>query len=529
MQPEILRAGFLIVAASGIDDLDAAIELLREELPHTPEPHSRLRLLASAYQTRHRVSAAPDDLDRCGRYLAELLDALPENAPDRPETEAWLGRVLLTRAAGRSADDLDAAVRLLSKAAARLPEHSPVLRDLCEALTLRWRSGDRTALDPLIEARRTLLRLDPSDAASARSLALALADRSPPTPAARDEAISLLLALAPDARTGLADTERLVLARLLARRALATGGADAERALELLTPLAESKKLSGEERDQARVTLRGLRELRGAGPDDPVMESPAPHADLREAARALAETLRRLAADHPMRPRLTVELAEALSELDSLDDLPVELLLETGDRDGPVRGLALLLRGDDVIAIPLLERVLDDLPDEHPLRGPLSARLGTRLAWRAEALGDLDSLDAADRYLKAAIACYPDDPGLRIRRAAHHVTMARHRSLPDLADAAIRVLESDLATLSTVDPWYPQALWALGEAWSARGSLRGGTADRNRGLELVIEAAAALPDGHPDRARLAAAATRAREALSELPSLPVGPTPADSG
>ncbi|MEO7614340.1 MAG: hypothetical protein ABIS86_10130 [Streptosporangiaceae bacterium] len=555
----------MIVGASGLSDLDLAIDRLSRGPLGPCDPRPRLQLLASAFQIRHRLTGEPADLDRCCRHLAELIDGLAEDHPNRPEAEAWLGRVLMSRAAGRPGLDLDAAVRLLDKTVERFPDDRSVLRDLVRALTLQCAGGDRGALEPLIAVGRRLLGLDPGNGESALALARALAAQRPRSSSDRDEAIALLKA------GETPDSDRLVLARLLAGRALDVGGADVEEALDLLGRLVDSPELSVDELGMARRVRCGLRELWGGapqerhraalavtqasdpaypelvlrvavddraggrprdveglrrladrlGPGHPLAGSVLAEvafalSDLRAVVRTSAEALCLVGRGDPLRAELMLRLADALAELDCPVRLPADVL-DMAAGEGLFRGLVLLAgrrTEDDVEALTRLERALAELPTGHRLRPSLLALLGTGLARRADVLGDLEALDAADRHLAEAIRYRPESLRLRVAHSCHRVIMARHRCLPGLVDDSIRALESDLAAVSTTDPWYPKTLWALGEAWWTRGTLLDVPRDRQRGLELVIAAEAALPGGHPDRDRISDAVGRVRTELS---------------
>jgi hypothetical protein len=557
----IARAGLMIVGAAGLDDLETAIGLLRRALRLAPAAVHGLHLLASALQTRYDLTGAPDDLEACNTHLTELLDGLPDGHPVRHETEAWLGlnlargrdderallllgralrgvghlpeetagrvlwtlgRLLFARSGGRAGRDLDEAARLLARAAVHLPDDESLLRDVSDVLAAQWQHGDAAALDRLIVTRRALARLLPDSAIGSTALASALAERHAlnGSPEDRDEAIKLI------SSAGKPDSALLILARLLASRALGSDGGDLDAALGLLARLADSPTLSAAELDTARRALETLQELRGADRElrgaygelrdaDGELRGVDPVLGPRPAVLALTDALSEMDRRDPLRTQLMIRLVVALCEVEPPNPLPYEKITKVtaGDDLGAVvHALVLIARGSDE-GPARLSALVEDIPVTHRLRGPLVTVLGTRLAWRAEVLGDLEALDGADRYLAEAVHHTQSSVRLRVLHAVNKVTMARCRSLPDLVDEAIRDLESDLAALSSTDRWFPRGLWALGDAWVLRGRLRDIPADVLRGHRLVIEAQALAPASHPDQERLRAAADQAAAAL----------------
>ncbi|GAA3197368.1 hypothetical protein [Actinocorallia longicatena] len=214
----IARAGLMIVQASGLDDLDQALERLDAVLSEAADPTACLHLMASAAQTRFRLTGSAADLGRCNRYLEELLLLYAPGDPRRPATEAWLGLNLADEPGSR-----ERAIRLLARARRTAADLPPEIAD-----RLPWTLGRLLA-----EAADTVLGplSGPAAAGALTEVALILADDAGPVP---EDRLAVLTALA---ETVPAEDVHGAAARGLSSLVDgADGGAWLDRATAALTP-----------------------------------------------------------------------------------------------------------------------------------------------------------------------------------------------------------------------------------------------------------------------------------------------------
>ncbi|MFG2016859.1 CHAT domain-containing protein [Actinomadura geliboluensis] len=421
-------------------------------------------LLARLHYERHSLrGGAPGDVD-----LARAVVALAPVAADRrrvplpmrpllgrasdDETQAAAAHTML-RSPARDPALLDAAIALMTPAAARRPADVSRQAALCTALRLRHeRDGSPDDLDQAVTAGEKAVAGHPETAAAWEALAAAYRCRYK------------LRGDPEDLRRGIRLLERVahdgggphVLADLGTAHRLLFEHSDDPGHLNTAVRLCESAlTAAGEDarpawRSELSAVLLRRHERTGS------------RADLDRAADLAEQVAASAPEDDPDRG---VHLAEAATAV-------LRRQRRTGDPDELDR--AVVLAGD----------ALDTLPEDDRRRPVVLRSLADALHRRSIATGSLDDLDRAATVAGWALAAVPSGHPARGPAAAHlaAVHLTRYTRTGVLTDLA-RAVEAGEESLAS--PGSLPARWSmLGEAYRLRSGTVASDADLHRAIEL---------------------------------------------
>lgn len=156
------------------------------------------------------------------------------------------------------------------------------------------------------------------------------------------------------------------------------------------------------------------------------------------------------------------------------------------------------------IATALWQRILNDLPDDHPGRAGMLSNLGIAQRARFKLTGDLAHLEAAIEAGRAAAQISTLDNLDRAQVLSNLAAAlgARFERTTDLADldAAIDARRSAAGTVPGDHPDRVKMLVSLWSALAARFGQTSTLADLDEAIEAIRAAATAAPAGDPGRA-----------------------------
>jgi tetratricopeptide (TPR) repeat protein len=405
-------------------------------------------VLGAGYLVRAGIGQTRDDLPAAIGHLRESASLLPDGHPGRLAVETRLGLALAQWASGDpdapSAEALDDAVRLLSRARQGLPADDPVRPRvryaLAMALTLRFscyagsESDAQTALSEL-EAILGQPGLDTAIADACHLLvAFVLIYRSTPESLRqRSAGIDPGQAgrmLARGSGRPSPDTARAALEHLDQISDLAAVETQYAHLVPSLRGIASLSLDDGELAEGAvgpwvEMMEEGLRLTPGDDPEAGLLHGmtgllraakaarePGGH-DFGAAVGSLVTAARQLGDKHPMLPLLNSILGGAFG-------------IPLGGRQPTAE--------ESEAAITLLEAVLDEVPDDHPDRANVLIRLGLVLIGRAlHPDGSMPRLQKLRRQLDAVVA----------RPAASQLNDAANHALLGLVEGVEGMLAPD--------------------------------------------------------------------------------------
>lgn len=259
-------------------------------------------------------------------------------------------------------------------------------------------------------------------------------------------------------------------------------------------------------------------------------------ADLTAAIEVLTEALGQMPHEHPLRTQTAALLGAAFMTMTQYDvaalpiDRVVQLLSEATARPAsdPAQqaaflccyGQALHLQairnrgGDFENAMNQVKHAVGLLPPDHASATYLMFALGCMLADQYSYVGNLESLDAAVHYLNKADRAVEAAGGpsynpertdrCSVRAVRGHVQMYRAMGREDAAlfDEAIADLQSALDSFPAEHPLRARVASDLSAARIGRGATRQNAADLDAGCRQLVDSAAGLPAGSPDRTML---------------------------
>lgn len=466
----LLGVGYLVRADIGqtLDDLPAAIGHLREAASLVPDGdpdrlvvEARLGLALARQATGNPDAPRADELDDAVRMLSRAREGLPADDPVRPQVHYSLATALALRFTCYAGSESDAQAAL-SELAALLeqPGLDTAMADVCHllmAFVLIYRSAPETL-------RQRSASIDPGQAG--RMLARGSGRPSP------DSARSALEHL--DQISDLAATETHYAHLVPSLRGIVSLSLDDGELTESnvgpwVEAVEEALRLTPADGDPETGVLHGMAGLLRAAK---AARDPGEH-DFGPAVDSLATAVRQLGDEHPMLPVLKSILGGAF---------------------GFALGARQPTAEESTAAITLLESVLDEVPDDHPDRASVLIRLGGLLVSRAlHPDSSMPRLQKLRSQLDAAIA---RPAASQLNEAVNHALLGMVEGVEgmlapdaDLVRAAVERLRR-AAGLAPPNPAFGQLVQAclmclLSHLYFQEGELQYLDAANHYGREIV--------------------------------------------
>jgi tetratricopeptide (TPR) repeat protein len=194
-----------------------------------------------------------------------------------------------------------------------------------------------------------------------------------------------------------------------------------------------------------------------------------------------------------------------------VDDLPPQLLPSVAEvaASFATKQLSSLRSSKEPVdytrVVSLLRRIVQSLPDDHPVRAACLSHLGIALFGQYMGTSLLADLEEAVEMARAAIRGGPSDPEQAMTYLNNLGVILRARfdrsgTLTDL-DEAVDTLRTAVRMSPDNDPHRTEMLYQLGLSLGVRYELTGALEDVDEEVDLIRGAARTVSDDDPDRAR----------------------------